>query len=87
MRTTTRAHLSHQAVARLGERHDGRRCARALRVCDDGRLATLHSRHSRVCGSQVNTDDLRGVARVKLCACGRTGTPRNTRARRNMHLA
>jgi NAD-specific glutamate dehydrogenase len=76
-------HLSDQTVAGLGECHDRGRGAAALRVGDDCGLATLHSRHCGVCGSQINANNLRAArmaAHVWLNACMRVGRPRRTAA-------
>ena len=50
--------LTHHSLARLGECHDGRRCARAFGVRNHDRLRAFVNRHARVCCSQVNTDNL-----------------------------
>jgi hypothetical protein len=53
-----RAHLAHEAVAVLGERHHRRRRAAALSVGDDGGLAALHGGDGAVGRAQVDADDL-----------------------------
>ena len=50
--------LADQALAGLGERHDGRRSAGPLLVCNDRRLAGFHDGDRGVGGAQINTDDL-----------------------------
>ena len=51
--------LAHQALAVVGERHDRRRRARALRVRDDLRLSALQrGRDHRVRRAQIDADRL-----------------------------
>lgn len=53
--------LAHQALAGLGERHNGRRRARSLLVCNNRRLARFHYCDRGVGGAQIDTDDLSPV--------------------------
>ena len=48
--------LAHQPLPRLGERHNRGRCALALGIGDDDRLAALDHSHTAVCGPQINSD-------------------------------
>ncbi len=50
--------LADQTFPALGERDDGRRDPSTFRVRDDRGLPTLHVRHGRVGGAQVDTNDL-----------------------------
>ena len=50
--------LADQALAVLGERHDGRGGAGTFRVCDDDRLAAFHHGDAGIGGAQIDTDNL-----------------------------
>ncbi len=49
--------LADQTLAGLGKRHDRRRRAGSLLVCNDGRLAGFHNGDRGVGGAQIDTDD------------------------------
>ena len=51
-------YLSHEALSALGDGDNRRGRARAFLVGDHHRLAALHDGHNRVCGPQVNSDNL-----------------------------
>ena len=50
--------FAHDALAGFGNRHDGRRGARAVGVGDDDGFAVFDVRHAGVCGSKVNADHI-----------------------------
>ena len=46
-----------------------------LCICDDGWLSTLHGSHSRICGAQINANNLIDSIRNSSDFDGKAGTP------------
>ena len=54
----TLCHLAHEALSALRKCNDGRRCASALLIGDDHRLAIFHDGNHRVGRAQIDSDNL-----------------------------
>jgi hypothetical protein len=49
--------LTHQALASLGKRDDGRCQTAALWIGDNGWFPAFHDGDNRVCGAEIDADD------------------------------